>query len=420
MLLDLGLMTECHDWSSHALEVVGAGDRGTLVELRLLDALAASAMFSTRGINHDIRPAVTRGLELAQALASREYEVRLLGQLNGLLIRAGDWGEALEVAKQSMAAAQRTNTAGTVRAHWMLALSHHCSGNHALAQEHCEEGLRLATTSREEPMMNFRRPQVLLTMARTLWLRGEPDRAVAMARQVMADEGSLNHPVDKCVALILCEPIFIWRGEWDEAERLLDIMDEHVERYSLASHRGVVMGFRGELLVKLGRPQEGCSLLEAADAKMKAARNGSHATLVAGALAEGLAATGSLDEALITVEWAIKEAQRRGGTWDLPELLRRKGAFLALRVPRDARAVDQALLAAIELARHQGALAWELRATMDLAREQLSRDGESADVLADLATVYARFSEGMDTPDLRAARSLLEPHLEPSVKRRQA
>jgi hypothetical protein len=266
---------------------------------------------------------------------------------------------------------------------------------------------------------------VLLTLARTLWLRGHPDRAVAIARQVMAEEASLSHPIDKCLALLLCEPIFIWRGEWDEAERLLDIMDKHVERYALTSHRGVAMGFRGELLVKIGRPQEGCKLLRAADSRQKAVLNASHATYVARALAEGLAAIGSIDEALVTVESAIYEAQRRAGTWDLPELLLLKGVLQASRSPTDARVVDEALLSAIELAQRQGALALELRATTALARERLRR-GESADVLGDLSTIYARFTEGMETADLQVARGLLQRRTEPGgraaqiVKRRQA
>jgi predicted ATPase len=425
VLLDLGLMTECHDWCRQALDALGGSDKGTLVELGLLDALAASAMYSTRGLDKDMRSALSRGLDLARALGSSEYEVRLLGLLNGLLIRTGDWGEALEVARQNMAAARQSTSSGTLRAHWTLALSHHCSGHHALAQEHCEEGLRLAATSREEPMMHFRRPQVLLTLARTLWLRGHPDRAVAMAREVMREETSLNHPVDKCVALLLCEPIFVWRGEWGEAERLLDILAEHVERYTLASHRGVEMALRGELLVKRGRPQEGCGLLKTADSTLKAARNASHAIYVAGALAEGLGATGSLDEALATIEWALAEANRRGGTWDLPELLRVKGVLLASRSPTGARAVDAALSSAVELARRQGALALELRATTARARDRLRRGG-SADVLGDLSAVYARFTEGMETVDLQAARSLLEQRIEPAgrgaqvVKGRQA
>jgi predicted ATPase/DNA-binding winged helix-turn-helix (wHTH) protein len=407
LLLDRGLVTECHDVCRRALDALGPDDSGTLVELALRDAVAVSAMFSTRGMGDDVRSTLVRGLELARALGGGDREVRLLGLLHGFLIRTGDWSEALGVAKRSMAATHLAESAGTLRAHWMLALSHHCCGNHALAQEHCEAGLRLAATSREEPMMHFRVPQVLLTLARTLWLRGKPDRAAAMAHQVIDEASSLQHPVDKCIALLLCEPLFVWRGDWADAERLLDVMDEHVERYSLTSHRGVAMGLRGELLVKTGRPREGCSLLRTAHSRLKAARNASHDTYVASALAEGLAATGSLDEALGTIEGAIDESRRRGGTWDQPELLRLKGSFLASRPTADPRAADETLHAAISLARHQGALALELRAATTLARERRRRGGGTDDV-QELAAVYARFTEGMETPDLRAARLVFQ------------
>ena len=402
MLLDLGLVTECHDWCRQALDVMEAGDRGTLVELDLIAALAASAMYSTRGLDKNLRSTVSRGLELARVLGRNEDEVRLLGLLNTFLIRSGDWREGLEVAKQGMAAAP-----GSLKAHWMLAVSYHCVGNQALAQEHCEAGLRLAATSREEPMMHFREPQALITLARTLWLRGQPDKAVAMARQVIEDESLLKHPVDKCVVLLLCVPIFVWRGEWSESERLVERLTEHVERYSLVSHRGVAMALRGELLVKTGRPQDGCALLKAAESTLRTARNGSHAIYVAGALAEGLDAIGSHDEALVTVESAIEEAKRLGGERFLPELLRHKAGLLTSLAPIDVLAVDATLSSAIEIAREQGALAWELRATTALTRERLKR-GAGADVLRDLSAIYAKFSEGMDTLDLRAARTLLE------------
>ena len=402
MLLDLGLMTECHDWCRKALDVMEGRDRGTLVELDLVDALAASAMYSTRGLDADLRTTLSSGLDLARTLGSSEHQVRLLGLLNALLIRSGDWCEALEVATQGIAVAP-----GSVRTHWMLALSHHCMGNHALAQEHCEEGLRLAANSREKPMMHFRHPQVLMTLARTQWLRGQPDQASALARRVIDDESLLHHPVDKCVALLLGVPIFLWRGEFGEAERLIDILMEHVERYLLASHRGVALALRGTLFVKTGRPQEGCTLLKTADSKLKAARNASHDAFVAAELAEGLAATGAVSEALGTLERAIEESERRGGNRALPELLRLKGVILASHSPTDAREVDATLSSAIELARRQGALAWELRATTALAQERLRR-GQAADVLDDLSEVYAQFTEGFETPDLQAARNLLE------------
>ena len=102
-------------------------------------------------------------------------------------------------------------------------------------------------------------------------------------------------------------------------------------------------GYAVKLLVKTGRPQEGCRLRQAAELRLKAARNGSHDTYIAGAYAEGLAASGSIDEALTTIDRAIEESNRRGGTWDLPELMRLKGALLAERSTADPRAVEALL-----------------------------------------------------------------------------
>ncbi|HUB43968.1 MAG TPA: hypothetical protein VMB73_03195, partial [Acetobacteraceae bacterium] len=61
---------------------------------------------------------------------------------------------------------------------------------------------------------------------------------------------------------------------------------------------------------------------------------------------------------------------------------------------------------ALDRARQQGALSWELRAATSLAR--LLRDqGRSADAKALLQPVYDRFSEGFQTADLKTARELL-------------
>jgi len=162
--------------------------------------------------------------------------------------------------------------------------------------------------------------------------------------------------------------------------------------------------------VKTGRPEEGCNLLRSAAAVLEAARNASHATLLASSLAEGLAATGAFDEALSAVEEGIEIATNREGTWDMPDLVRQKGVLLASRHPVDARAVDETLAWAIELARAQGALVLELRATTALARETSKRGGRT-EVLRNLAALYAKFTEGFETRDLSAARELLEQHV---------
>ena len=61
----------------------------------------------------------------------------------------------------------------------------------------------------------------------------------------------------------------------------------------------------------------------------------------------------------------------------------------------------------LDLARRQGALSWELRTAMNLARSQRDqgRIGEARDLLA---SVHGRFTEAFATADLQAAKRLLD------------
>jgi len=61
---------------------------------------------------------------------------------------------------------------------------------------------------------------------------------------------------------------------------------------------------------------------------------------------------------------------------------------------------------ALDAARQQGALSWELRAAMSLARLRMTQD-RAAEARQLLAPVYAQFSEGFATLDLRAAYAML-------------
>jgi len=65
------------------------------------------------------------------------------------------------------------------------------------------------------------------------------------------------------------------------------------------------------------------------------------------------------------------------------------------------------LRASIDWARHQEARSWELRSSTTLA-ELLIERGERDMARALLAPLYNWFTEGLDTHDLKAARSVLE------------
>ena len=59
------------------------------------------------------------------------------------------------------------------------------------------------------------------------------------------------------------------------------------------------------------------------------------------------------------------------------------------------------------MARDQGALFWELRIALSVARLRVSQ-GRHQEARAPLASVYDRFAEGFASAHLMAARTMLE------------
>ena len=126
-----------------------------------------------------------------------------------------------------------------------------------------------------------------------------------------------------------------------------------------------------------------------------------------GVFAEGLAALGRLTEALAAVEKALAMADRGGERWFSVELMRIKAEILLDMDGNRSEAAAEAYFAgALELARQQGALFWDLRAAMGMARLRV-RQGRPEDARQGLALVYGRFTEGFETLDLKEAKGML-------------
>ena len=91
----------------------------------------------------------------------------------------------------------------------------------------------------------------------------------------------------------------------------------------------------------------------------------------------------------------------------MAELMRVKGELLLSQGAPGAAAAEDHFRQALDWARRQGALSWELRAATSLAR-LLRNQGRPADAIACLQPVYDRFTEGFDTTDLITAKQLLD------------
>ena len=124
-------------------------------------------------------------------------------------------------------------------------------------------------------------------------------------------------------------------------------------------------------------------------------------------LAMAYAELGQLDDAWRCIDDAIEKVERSKEKWGEAEVHRIAGE-IALKSPApDTERAEKYFDRALAVARHQQAKSWELRAAMSMAR--LWRDqGKPQQARELLAPVYAWFTEGFDTRDLKEAKALLE------------
>jgi hypothetical protein len=405
LFLELSFLTECRFWMERA--IAEHGDRGDRREMELKEALAVSLMF-VKGNSEEVHAALTTALALAQALELPYHQMRLFAGQYTFLMRTCDFRGAAAVAEQNKAVAKRTaDPTAMMMADWMLGISHHILGDQAMARRYCESALK------PEPIKNSslirsgydQRIRALVMLARSLWLQGYASRAVSIATQALHRANALDHPVSSCVCWISTVTVFLWTGDWSEADRIIDRLIAWSEKYSLRPYHAIGLGLKGVLALRQGDAQAGQNLLTAC---LDASETGQHQSLTAvfiSDLAIALAKAGQVDEADAAIDRAMAFGEPTRSHFHLPEMMRIKGEILTSG--SHSCESETWFSRSIDLAREQSALAWELRTATSLAH-LWARQGRGDEAPRVLRPVFDRFTEGFDTPDLRAAKRLLD------------
>ena len=409
--LEHALVGECHRWTQQAIACLTESERGTALELELQTSLGWSAMFAT-GKGDTMHGAFWRGLEIADSDPDPHQKLRLFGGLNFILTRKCDYTGALKVAEQAAAIARQTSDRSVMAlADWALGVSHHFCSHHALVVSYCESALKPPIRSpyvRKIADYGYDyRGRALLARARSLWLLGYPDQAAEAARFALEVADELDHPISVCLNLLWSSTVFIWCNDWAAADAAISRLVSHFGDRTLV-YRNVGLALQGVVTVRRGDPGGGLKALRQGLIGLMKDRFFLLVPLCRTTLAEALIAVGHSGEAESVIDVAVEDLgpQVVSVSVDGPEVLRVKGVATAA-VGRASEA-EEFLLRAIDLARQQSALSWELRATMSLARMRLLRGEEEAAAI--IAPVYARFTEGFETDDLRAARIMIEGH----------
>jgi predicted ATPase len=110
-------------------------------------------------------------------------------------------------------------------------------------------------------------------------------------------------------------------------------------------------------------------------------------------------------EALLTEAFQVMGSN--GERWYEAELLRLQGVSLTRGSSNRTAEAAACFERAIQVARSQGADLFELRSAVTLGRLRCAPNQRERR-MALLGSIYGRFTEGFDTPDLKEARSLLD------------
>jgi predicted ATPase len=194
-------------------------------------------------------------------------------------------------------------------------------------------------------------------------------------------------------------------GDVAAAEHYVDMLLDHSTRHSLTYWHAYGRSHQGALSITRGDLDAGLLLLRAGFDERGGSRLARQVNTLL--MIEALGRTGQIADGLVAIEEAIARAEHTDERWLMAELLRTKGELLLLEDAPAAAAAEDLFRQALDWARRQGTLSWELRAATSLAR--LRRDqGRPADATVALQPVYRQFTEGFDTADLTSARRLLD------------
>ena len=386
-------------------------------ELSLRMALGA-ALLMTRGYAApEVRHAYARAHELCRHMEDGpELAFALAGLFRFFFVRA-DFKLARELSEQVLRLADTGDRLLLPVAHTLVGLPLLSVADLSGARAHLEQGIALYDFEQHRSLALEHGDDPGLTslafLATTLWFIGYPDRALARMHEARTLADKLAAPYSLAFALSFSAWVHVRRGEAAATEAccnaLIALAAEQGFGFLLAEgaiFRGWALAEQGGVDAGIAQMRWGLSAQRAAGAEMG---RPSHLALLADANAKAKRP----EEGLRVVEEALATVAETGECAYEADLYRLKGELLGQLGQRGERKAeveseaDECLRQAVAVARRQGARSLELRAALGLVH--LHRTGRRAtEARRLLHDVYASFTEGFETADLKAARSVLD------------
>ena len=419
MALKSSAYTEAIRDLNHALDLLPAlphnPDRPQQ-ELTLLISLGACLMATKGYAAPEVERVYTRARELARTIGDLPQKFPVLFGLwrfhlvRGEYAAAGEMTEKLQRLSECMPGSQQF-----LPAQQALGLTAFRLGAFADARAHLERAVDLYDPSIHGPEnaqgVIGQDPGVasLAFLAWMLWHLGYPDQALQRSQEAIALAREISHPYSLVFALHFGTAVHRFRREGalaqTQAEGVVALAGEQGFPYFHAA--GTYL--RGWALAEQGHVEEGIAdMLEGQRIWQESGiRQLGQVSLP---LAEAYGKLDRVEDGLTVLAQAEAEMAKSNEKWWQAELLRTRGELLLASqggADHGSQKIATCFEDAIQTAHSQQAKSLELRSATRLAAF-LQANGKPDDAYRLLSNIYGWFTEGFDTPDLRAAKALVD------------
>ena len=407
----LSLLVECRSRLELALNSSEVAALDVRLRLELVAALGF-AMTNSTGLLLETIAVLESALELAREVGDVDHQLRALWSIWTCRFNNAESQRSHQIASQFVKLASKVGSEPDLLVGKRLTgVTLHYLGDQGGARHALQTMVdRYRPAYHERHRIRFQFDQLTLgraVLARVLWLQGFAEQAMRLTTENIDRAVEVGHAVSTCYALAegAC-PVALMARDLDAAEAYVRMLLDTATQHDLPFWESWGHCLQAKLLVERGDAIEGAQALISAISAFRDGGWGTRLPEFLGASGEALGLAGRPLEGISTVNEALALSAEEGERWCTPDLLRIKGELLLRSEPDHGLAEAETLFReSLSLAHNQGALAFELRAAMSLARIGTIHNGSTAS--APLSLVYRRFREGFDTPDLRDARTWL-------------
>jgi predicted ATPase len=382
-------------------------------ELTILATLGA-ALIATKGYSApEFEGTITRARELCRQLGETPQLFPVMFKLCAYSLLRGEMKTAREIGEQMLHLAKTAQDPDLLlEASTGLGSALFYLGELVPALEHFEKINEIYDPKQHSShaFVYGQDPGVfaLAWGARVLGYLGYLKQAVTKVEQALTLAQNLAHPFSLASAWHCAAEVHRQRGE---AQASLECAERELE---LAREQGFPLWialaqiYRGWALARLSQFEEALATIPKGIAGYRATGAEMAVPRFLVLLADAYGQAGQVDEGLRVSAEALAIMHRDGDRdSEATELHRIRGELLLAGSTDHQDEAEASLRRAVDIARGHQAKSPELRATMSLVR-LLEKRGDRREARAMLAAIYGWFTEGFDTADLKAAKTLLQ------------